>query len=357
MLDALPARRVSRQFEPRAGVGVRKVPPVPPMDIKSPSPLPYSDQQLTLSIKESGIMVEPQLGMSMDGLVGIAEKAEELGFGYFFRSDHILPTDERRGMDSPECWTSLGVLAASTGRIKFGPLVSPVGFRNPALLAKMACTVHSVSRGRLQLGVGAGWYEAEYRAHGYEFPGFRIRVAQFAEALEIVSTMVSKGKVDFDGTYFSAHTDCLPRPQGHMHLIVGGRTKSVVRLAAKFADEWNTFRSSSSDLSGLKTLLDEGAGARPVEVSEMGPYLIARSRAKLEEYAKLQAATLGQRVSPGEVIARMKARGAPCGTVQEFVDQLRSKVDSGFKRVYFQTLVPKNAEMIELLADTLKERL
>jgi len=299
-------------------------------------------------------MVEPQLGMSMDGLLGIASKAEELGFGYFFRSDHILPTDARRGMDSPECWTSLGVISASTRRIKFGPLVSPIGFRNPALLAKMACTVHSISHGRLQLGVGAGWYEAEYRAHGYQFPGFRTRVAQFAEALEIISAMVNDGTVDYDGTYFSAHTDCLPRPQGHMRLIVGGRTKAVVRLAARFADEWNTFRSSSSDLSGLKSLLGEGTVGRVVDITEMGPYLIAGSQAKLEEYAALQAAALGQPISPRDVIARMKARGAPCGTVEEFVDQLRSKSDSGFKRVYFQTLAPQNTDMMALLADTLK---
>ena len=302
-------------------------------------------------------MVEPQLGMSMEGLVGIAKKAEELGFGYFFRSDHILPTDVRRGIDSPECWTSLGVLAASTSRIKFGPLVSPIGFRSPALLAKMACTVHSASHGRLQLGVGAGWYEAEYKAHGFSFPDFRTRVAQFAEALEIISAMVNDGKVDYEGTHFTAHTDCMPRPAGHMHMIVGGRTKPVVRLAARFADEWNTFRSSGSDLVGLRLILAERSGGRAIDVTEMGPYLVAESQPKLEEYAALHASTLGQRISPKDVIARMKARSAPCGTVQEFVDQLRSRADSGFKRVYFQTLVPQNTAMVELLADTLKGKL
>ena len=302
-------------------------------------------------------MVEPQLGMTMDGVLEIAKKTEELGFGYFFRSDHILPTDERRGLDTPECWTSLGVLAATTRRIKFGPLVSPIGFRNPALLAKMACTIHSISQGRLQLGVGAGWYEAEYGAHGFPFPDFRTRVAQFAEALEIISAMINKGRVDYEGTYFSAHTDCMPKPGGHMHMIIGGRTKPVVRLAAKYADEWNTFRSSKSDLAGLKTLLAETSAGRTVDVTEMGPYLIAENQSRLEEYAALQASDLGQRISPGEVIARMKGRSAPCGTVQEVVDQLRSKADAGFKRIYFQTLVPQNIAMIELLADTLRGKL
>jgi alkanesulfonate monooxygenase SsuD/methylene tetrahydromethanopterin reductase-like flavin-dependent oxidoreductase (luciferase family) len=329
----------------------------PPRWILRAGSRPRYDVKLTISIQESGIMVEPQLGMSMERLLGIAEEAEELGFGYFFRSDHILPTDARRGIDSPECWTSLGVIAGSTSRIEFGPLVSPIGFRNPALLAKMACTVHSVSHGRLRLGVGAGWYEGEYRAHGYPFPAFHERVAQFAEALEIVSAMVNEGRVEYEGTYFSAHTDCLPRPQGHLRLIVGGRTRPVVRLAARFADEWNTFRSSSSDLSGLRAILDREAGGRDVDVTEMGPYLVAKSQAKLEEYAALQAAALAQPISPRDVIAGMKARGAPCGTVEEFVEQLRSKAALGFKRVYFQTLAPQNTEMMALLADTLKGKL
>ncbi len=299
-------------------------------------------------------MLEPQLGMSMEQLVGAAKQAEDLGFGYFFRSDHILPTDDRRGIDSPECWTSLGSVAASTSRIKFGPLVTPIGFRNPALLAKMACTLHSFSRGRLQLAIGAGWYEAEYRSYGYPFPDFKTRVSQFREALQIIKAMVDDGRVDFDGKFYSVHTDCFPRPQGHMHLVIGGRTRLVVRLAARYADEWNFFRISNDELGRLRELLDESAGGRAVEVTEMSAYMIAKSEAKLEEFAALQAKRLGQDIQPHEVLARLRAREAPCGTVDEFVRQLRAKADSGVERVYFQTLVPENREMVELLAETLK---
>jgi alkanesulfonate monooxygenase SsuD/methylene tetrahydromethanopterin reductase-like flavin-dependent oxidoreductase (luciferase family) len=309
---------------------------------------------MTLTIADSGIMLEPQLGMSMDQLVGVARQAEALGFGYFFRSDHILPTNDQRGMDSPECWTSLGAVAASTTRVRFGPMVSPIGFRNPALLAKMACTLHSFSKGRLQLAVGAGWYEAEYKAHGYPFPDFRTRVAQFREALDIITALVNAGRADYDGRYFSAHTDCLPRPAGHMHLIIGGRTKPVIRLAGRFADEWNFFRMSKSELEGFAPVLQGAAAGRGVDVTEMGPYLIAKDQQKLEEYAKMQTSKLGQNLTPKELFARLKARDAPCGTVDEFVDQLAAKAASGIKRVYFQTLVPENTDMVELLADTLK---
>jgi alkanesulfonate monooxygenase SsuD/methylene tetrahydromethanopterin reductase-like flavin-dependent oxidoreductase (luciferase family) len=301
-------------------------------------------------------MVEPQLGMSMDRLVAVAKMTEELGFGYFFRSDHILPTDDRRGMDSPECWTSLGAVAASTTRVKFGPMVSPIGFRNPALLAKMACTLDSLSRGRLQLGVGAGWYEAEYRAHGYSFPSFRTRIEQFGEALDIITAMVNNGRSDYDGKHFNVHADCFPRPHGHLHLTIGGKSKPVVRFAAKFADEWNTFHISRPKLDGLKMVLEERAGGRQVEVTEMSPYLIAESQAKLEEYAGREASTLGQDISPKEIIARLRSRDAPCGTVDDFVSQLAAKADMGFARIYFQTLAPENTEMLELLADTLKGR-
>jgi len=300
------------------------------------------------------MMLEPQLGMSMSQLVGAARRAEELGFGYLFRSDHLLPTNDKRGMDSPECWTSLGAVAASTSRIRFGPMVTPIGFRNPALLAKMACTLHSFSHGRLQLAVGAGWYEAEYRALGYPFPDFKTRVAQFRDALEIISMLVRGGRADYDGKHFSAHTDCLPKPDGHMHLIIGGRTRPVIRLAGKFADEWNFFRMSAGEMEALNRVLVEAAAGRQVEVTEMGPYMIARTQENLEEFAKLQAAKLGLSLTPKEVLARLKARDAPCGTVDEVAGQLAARSASGVRRIYFQTLVPENTAMTELLVDTIK---
>ncbi|MDA4127138.1 MAG: LLM class flavin-dependent oxidoreductase [Thaumarchaeota archaeon] len=306
-----------------------------------------------LRLEDCGIMLEPQLGMSMDQLVGSARLAEELSFGYLYRSDHILPTDDRRGIDSPECWTSLGAVAASTSKIKFGPLVSPVGFRNPALLAKMACTLHSYSRGRLQLAIGAGWYEPEYRAHGFPFPDLKERVAQFDEALEIITALVRAGRADFDGKFFSAHTDCYPRPDGHLHIIVGARTKPLVRIAAKRVDEWNFFHLPPEDFNELRGVLDASRGDKKVEVSEMGPFMIGRNQSELEANAKLHASKMGQDIAPQEVLKRLNARGAPCGTVEDFTEQVRTINDSGVQKIYFQTLAPENKPMLELLADTL----
>ena len=305
-------------------------------------------------LRDFGLMLEPQLGMTPTQVVETARLAEELGFGYLFRSDHLLPTDGRRGIDSPECWTSLGAVAASTKTLRFGPMVSPVGFRNPALLARMACTLHSLSGGRLQLAIGAGWYEAEYAANGFAFPAFRERMAQFREALSIVTAMTRDGRVDFDGKHFSAHTDCFPRPKGALHLIIGAKSKPIIRLAAREADEWNLLVSPMEEFRRLKGVLDASSGSRRVVVSEMGPFLIGRTEAELESNAKLLATRIGQPVSPPDLLRRFRARNAPCGTPENFLDEVRRKKDAGIERIYLQTLVPDNRPMLELLADTLR---
>ncbi|QQG48657.1 MAG: LLM class flavin-dependent oxidoreductase [archaeon] len=307
-----------------------------------------------LSIKNCGIMLEPQMGMTMLEVVSTARLVERLGFGYLFRSDHLLPTDNRRGVDSPECWTSLGALAASTTDLRFGPMVTPIGFRNPALLARMACTLHSFSGGRLQLAVGAGWYESEYRAHGYPFPPFKERMSQFDEAFSVISSLVREGRADFDGSYFSAHTDCLPRPDGKVNVIIGGRSKPLAAMAARRADEWNVFLSPPETYSLLKATFDSALDGRSVVVSETGPFMLGRDPGQLESFARMQASWLKSEASPQETLSRLKARDAPVGSPEEFLEKVGRKVDAGIERFYFQLLAPENTAMLELLAETLK---
>jgi len=306
------------------------------------------------SLKDFGIMLEPQLGMTVEGVVETAKRAEELGFGYLFRSDHLLPTNDRRGIDSPECWTSLGAVAASTSRIRFGPMVTPVSFRNPALLGKMALTLHSYSGGRLELGLGAGWYEAEYHANGYRFPSFAERIGQFSEALEIIHAMARKEKVDYDGKYFSAHTDCFPRPKGRLRLIIGGRSKAVLKRAALYADEWNYFTGEPGAQSRGKELL-ESNGSK-AEISETGPFVLGRTQSELEGHAQKVVTTHSMPYSAAEYLGRLRKNGSPCGTVDEFAEQVGRRVDSGTNKFYFQLLVPEDTAMMELLAETLSRQ-
>ncbi|MDA4122714.1 MAG: LLM class flavin-dependent oxidoreductase [Thaumarchaeota archaeon] len=178
------------------------------------------------SLKDFGLQFEPQGGMSAQALLDWCRYAEKNGYGYAFRSDHLLPIPDGVA-DSGECWTSLGAIAVSTKTLKFGPMVSPVSYRNPALLAKMARTVNILSKGRLMFGLGAGWYEREYLDYGYEFPPFSVRLDQFDEALKIIVPMTNGEKVHFKGKYFSADVQALPKTK--THILIGGDIRGSSR--------------------------------------------------------------------------------------------------------------------------------
>ncbi len=169
-----------------------------------------------------------------------ALQAEEAGFDSLWLYDHLLYRPEG---DSTigiwECWTFLSALAEATHKVELGTLVACNSFRNPAMLAKMAITLDEVSDGRLILGVGAGWNKAEYQAFGYPFDH---RVSRFEEALQIIRPLLTEGRVDFEGKYYTAK-DCEIRPIGlRSHrppLMVGCCELRMLRLTAKYADLWN----------------------------------------------------------------------------------------------------------------------
>lgn len=309
------------------------------------------------ALSKWGLMVEPQLGLDLKETIGLAQRAERLGFGYIFRSDHLLSTSGRQSKKSAECWTSLGAIAAKTGKMKLGPLVSPVGFRNPALLAEMACTLHDYSQGRLVLGVGAGWFRDEYIAHGYGFPSFRDRVAQLEEALLVLRPLLRGERVDHEGKHFKVHAECYPKPRGKVHLIVGGRSPQVVRLAAKHADEWDIFSPSMETFRKLKPVLDSNSSERKVEVSVMTGFFIAETKDGLRKSVRAFQQRFGAAGEPDKAILTLREGGSLVGQVGEFVSQLNELLEAGVDRVYFQVLDPGNLAAIRLLARTLKEEL
>lgn len=300
-----------------------------------------------VSIEECGLMLEPQLGMSVEGIVTWAKYAEKSGYGYLMRSDHLLPTGHvEQGINSPECWVTIGAIASSTTRIRFGPLVSPIGFRNPALLARMANTLHVSSAGRLVLGIGAGWSEREFVEYGYEFPRFGTRIEQLVEAVRIIRPLTQGKEVNFKGKHFSAHT-ALPASKESMHLIVGGRNKEIVRIAAESADEWNIYSPTIECFRKAKNLLPAN---RKIIISWMGPFILGQNKADIQRrvsnYSKLEGRILS--------LDELRKRGLPCGCKDEFIEQVRSFEEAGVQRFYFQILDPKDKQMIELLTDTLK---
>lgn len=171
----------------------------------------------------------------------LAQQAEEAGFDSLWLYDHLLFRKEGEPtVGIWECWTFLSALAEATQHVELGTLVVCNSFRNPALLAKMAITLDEVSKGRLILGVGAGWNKPEYKAFGFPFD---YRVSRFEEALQIIRPLLKEGRVDFEGKYYQAR-DCEIRPLGPRPggppLMVGCDGKRMLRLTAKYADLWNT---------------------------------------------------------------------------------------------------------------------
>jgi alkanesulfonate monooxygenase SsuD/methylene tetrahydromethanopterin reductase-like flavin-dependent oxidoreductase (luciferase family) len=306
-----------------------------------------------ISINDCGLALEPQLGMTVEEIVEWARYAEDSGYGYVLRSDHLLPTIRTEMViDSPECWVTMGVIAASTKTIRFGPLVSPSGFRNPALLARMACTLDSFTSGRLVLGVGMGWFREEYAAHGYEFPKFHIRKDQFIEAVKIIRPLTEGLSVDFQGKYYAANTTCHPKPKEKIHIIIGSRNQEGVEIAAAYADEWNDYESTLDHFRNLKRQLDSKKTNR-IEASRMGPIIIGDNQTDLDrgvaQYSKLTG-------SPRDAEKLVKM-GVLCGRPDEFVAQLNDFIEAGVQKFYFQILNSKDRGMIDLLTHTLRNRM
>ncbi|MFI5449035.1 MAG: LLM class flavin-dependent oxidoreductase [Candidatus Bathyarchaeia archaeon] len=303
------------------------------------------------SISQCGIMLEPQQGMSIQEIVDWATYAERNGYGYILRSDHLLPIGDNKEMDSPECWVSLAAVAATTSRIKFGPLVSPIGFRNPVLLSRMACNLHSYSHGRLVLSVGAGWYKDEYDAAGYEFPKFQVRYERLIESLKIIKPLIEGKKVEFKGKHYAAKIACYPGSK--IHLIIGGTNSRIVRAAGEYADEWNSDITVAA-FREKKKLVDDSKGTRQIEYSRMGPFLIAENRKRLE--MKLtQKPELSKMYGSPLKVDELRQRGVLCGSVDEFTSQLNEYSEAGVDKFYFQILDTNDKEMVDLLTDTLRK--
>ncbi len=173
----------------------------------------------------------------------LATAAEDVGFDSLWVVDHFLYQLE--GARDPdglwEAWSVLSALATCTKNVELGTLVLGMGFRNPALLAKMADTVDEISGGRLILGVGAGYHELEYRAFGYPYDH---RFSRFEEAIQIVHALLKTGEVDFGGTYYQAR-ECVLRPRGPRPegppIMIGTKGPKMLRLTARYADMWNAY--------------------------------------------------------------------------------------------------------------------
>jgi probable F420-dependent oxidoreductase len=261
-------------------------------------------------------------------LLAISRRAEELGFDSLWVSDHLLfrlPGREERPVGMWEGWSLLAALAAATSRIALGPFVSCTGFRNPALLAKMADTVDEISGGRLVLGLGAGWHEPEYRAFGFPFDH---RASRFEEAFTIIRSLLRDGHVDFQGTYYQAR-DCElrprgPRPQGPP-LLIGTKGPRMLRIAAPHVDAWNSdWTSRPAAIPPLRDAVD--AACRDVG---RDPATLERTAGVLIDLPDRDPNRSGRASVSGATEPTTKPDPPATGSPEELADLLRGYAREG----------------------------
>ena len=297
---------------------------------------------------ELAIMVEGQNGLNWPRWQRLVTAVEDLGFAGLYRSDHYTnasPPD----LDSLELWVSLTWLAANTQRIAFGPLVTPVSFRQPTMTARMATAVDDLSHGRLTLGLGAGWQEREHTHYGWDLLDVPGRFARFEEGLEIITRLLQSAEpVDFSGVYYQLHEAVLlPRPQrpGGPPILIGGNgPKRTLPLAAKYAQEWNAVYISAAEFAAKNRMLDELLAANGRIPSDVRRSLM--TRVEMGDEAALAQKFAGSRLTMDE----LRARGLVLGTPEHIVAQLGQLAEAGVQRVMLQWLDLDDVDGLEVLA-------
>jgi F420-dependent oxidoreductase-like protein len=301
---------------------------------------------------EIAIMIEGQNGLNWSRWQRIVKAVEDLGFIGLYRSDHYTnatPPD----LDSLELWTSLTWLASHTQRIEFGPLVSPVSFRNPTMTARMASAVDDLSGGRLFLGLGAGWEEREHTNFGWDLLDVKSRFSRFEEGLEVISHLLKSDKpVDFEGKYYRLNQAVLlprpARPGGPPILIGGNGPRQTLPLVARYAAEWNAFCIPALEFSNLNSKLDELLLAKNRHPSDVRRSLMTGCIFEYDETKvnhKVKDRT-GGKFSPEELCQR----GLIVGTVTQIKDQLDKLDQAGVQRIMLQWLDLDDIDGLEALA-------
>lgn len=295
---------------------------------------------------EVALMIEGQDGLNWTRWKALAEAAEGFGLAGLYRSDHYT-NPEGPHKDALEAWVSFAYLAAETSRIEFGPMVSPISFRNPVVSAWSAAAVDDLSGGRFHMGLGAGWQEREHRSYGFDLLELKNRFGRFEEGVQVVKLLLQSDEpVAFEGTYYRLDDALLlPRPNraGGPPIVIGGNgEKRTMPLAAKYADEWNAvfvtparFAELSNHLDGL--VAAEGRSAGSVRKTMMHRVTVGAADADVA------------RKTEGVDVAGLKERGALIGTPNEIAEGLFAFDAVGVKRIMAQMYDMTDLDGVELL--------
>ncbi|MER5428928.1 LLM class F420-dependent oxidoreductase [Streptomyces sp. NPDC002588] len=302
------------------------------------------------------IFTEPQQGASYDTLLTVAKATEDLGFDAFFRSDHYLKMGPGDGLPgSTDAWITLAGLARETKRIRLGTLMTAATFRLPGVLAIQVAQVDQMSGGRVELGLGAGWFEEEHTAYGIPFP--KEKFGRLEEQLEIVTGLwaTEPGKTyEFHGKYYELKdSPALPKPaQPKIPVLVGGNGASrTPRLTARFADEFNmpfgSVEDSAAQFGRVRAAAEE-IGRDPGAITLSNALVVCVG--KDDQEVARRAAAIGRKVD------ELKANGL-AGTPGEVVEKIGRYAEAGSTRFYLQILDLHDLDHLELISAQVQSQL
>jgi alkanesulfonate monooxygenase SsuD/methylene tetrahydromethanopterin reductase-like flavin-dependent oxidoreductase (luciferase family) len=281
------------------------------------------------------LMIEGQEGVTWEQWLELAQAAEAAGLDGLFRSDHYRSIVRGEPAGALDAWATLAALAACTERIRLGTMVSPVTFRPASVLAKNVVTVDHVSGGRVELGIGAGWYELEHETYGFPFGTARDRVDELERQLAEITRQWTEAD--------DARPLPLQRPRPP--IVVGGRAKPrTVALAVRYADEYNTVSPSVEEARERARVVADAAreaGRAPLRFSMMTGCVVGRDAGDVAERLAHIDAITGRHAEPPPI----------SGTLDEVVERLRAYEAAGVERAMLQHLYHEDLEMVGLLGE------
>lgn len=295
-------------------------------------------------------MIEGQEDVTWEDWVALADACERSGIEALFRSDHYLSVFGQDGRGSLDAWSTIAALAARTSTLRLGTMVSPASFRHPSLLAKQATTADHVSGGRVEVGLGSGWSQVEHDAYGFPFLPLRERMDVLEEQLQVLHGHWGSAPFSFDGEHYRLRElVALPKPvQPRPPLLLGGGAgPRAARLAAAYADEYNSGGVTPEQARERRERIAaacERAGRDPIPFSVMGTTVLAREAGELERRLEQVAGWQGAAVDR-ELLAATGFAGDPA----QVVERLRAYAAVGVERAYLQFPLFRELELVELL--------
>jgi alkanesulfonate monooxygenase SsuD/methylene tetrahydromethanopterin reductase-like flavin-dependent oxidoreductase (luciferase family) len=309
------------------------------------------------------LMIEGQEDVTWKDWLALAVACEAHGVGTMFRSDHYLSVDDRRERGSLDAWGTITALGAVTEKLRLGTMVSPATFRHPAVLAKAAVTADRVSGGRVEVGIGAGWWEREHELYGFDLPPIGPRMEALEEQMQVVRGHWGEGPFSFEGRHYSARElDAQPKPlQRPLPLILGakGGPRSL-RIGARYANEYNTVMSTAEEVADLRHRLDEACEAEgrdpaSLPLSMMTGWLVGADRDELRDRASRLSQWKGQG-DDGEAFMTGLRESTILGTTEEAIEQLRELKEAGLVRIMGQHLLHRDLDAVALMGREIAPR-